>query len=612
MSKTPTYSYLEVKRITEGKIDMTVAPLASFDPVTRANIEAWLHGHYDQDTKKKLLEMLEKQPQEVRDAFYTSLAFGTGGLRGVMGLGTNRMNRYTVGAATQGIANYLLQQPLPGDHKHAVFISYDSRLHSKEFALHAACVLAGNGIRVFLTKELRPTPLVSFGCRHLHCSAAIMITASHNPPEYNGYKVYWKDGAQILPPHDTGIIEEVRKIADVDQVKTCSLPSPLIQEVGEEIDQAYFEAIAPLQLYPVENQAHGHFLRIVYTSLHGAGITMVPKALAGWGFTNVDCVQEQCRPDGTFPTVHSPNPEERAALLLGIEQLLAKEADILLATDPDTDRMGVAVRHQGKEVILNGNQIACLCLYHICEALKKKKAFPLRAGFIKSIVTTELFCKIAESYGGACFDVLTGFKYIGEKIRQWEEDTEKYQYIFGGEESYGYLLGTHARDKDAVVASCLFAEVALQAKRDGKTVVDILNLIYERFGIFREKLVSITLKGKEGVDKMRALMESLRAHPPKKIGKSAVRTVADYACGLRRELATGKTEKIALPHSDVLIFWLEDGSKVAIRPSGTEPKIKVYAEVAAPPPDKASLESAIMAADARLEDLVSNLMALLR
>ncbi len=591
---------------------MTVIDLASFDPITRANIEAWLHGHYDAATKQKLHEMLKKQPQEVRDAFYTSLTFGTGGLRGVMGIGTNRMNRYTVGAATQGIANYLLRQPLPSGKEHAIFIGYDSRLHSKEFALHAACVLAGNGMRVFLTKELRPTPLVSFGCRYLHCSAAIMITASHNPPEYNGYKVYWNDGAQILPPHDKGIIEEVRKISDVDQVKICPLPSPLIQEVGEEIDQAYFAAISPLQLYPLENQAHGNFLHIIYTSLHGAGITMVPKALVGWGFTHVDCLKEQCRPDGTFPTVHSPNPEERSALSLGIEELLAKEADLLLATDPDTDRMGVVVRHEGKEVVLNGNQIACLCLFHICEALKTKKAFPLRAGFVKSIVTTDLFRKIAESYGGTCFDVLTGFKYIGEKIRQWEESPEGYQYVFGGEESYGYLLGTHARDKDAVVASCLFAEVALHAKRDGKTLVDVLDLIYEQFGIFREKLVSITLKGKEGTEKMHALMKSLRGHPPKKLGGNAVQAIADYTCGLRKELASGKTAPMTLPHADVLIFWLEDGSKVAIRPSGTEPKIKVYAEVTAPPPADVSLDAAIQAADARLESLVSSLMELLR
>lgn len=557
---------------------MNVNEKIVFDPVTQKNVDLWLEGQYDEETKATIKQLLLEDPKQIIDAFFTNLTFGTGGLRGIMGVGTNRMNFYTVRAATQGLANYILKHPQKADKEDAVFIGYDSRHHSREFAEETAKVLAGNGIKVYLFKDIRPTPLVSFACRYKKCTAAVMITASHNPPEYNGYKVYWSDGAQLVPPHDLGVIAEAARIVDPTQVKTVgSISHFLIEEVGTEIDEAYLEAIRTLQNYPQINQKEGHQLKIVYTSLHGTGITIVPNALKEWGFTQLAFVEPQIIADGSFPTVRVPNPEEHAALKLGIDVMQKTQSDLLIANDPDADRMGIAVAYKEEAVLLNGNQICALLLEHILEALTKQNRLPAKAAFIKTIGTTELFQAICNAYQRPCFNVLTGFKYIAEKIHEWEVLSDGYQFIFGGEESYGYLIGTYARDKDAVVCSALICELALQAKLDGKTLVDKLYDLYRKYGIYQEKLLSINFgETKEGKEQMTLGMQKLRASHLATIVDSPVIAIEDYETSVKFYLKTGQTEPITLPKSDVLLYWLEDGTKVMVRPSGTEPKVKIY------------------------------------
>lgn len=549
------------------------------DAQTQKNIDTWLQGAYDEKTKADIRRLQIENPEELIDAFYTTLSFGTGGLRGIMGVGSNRMNIYNIRAATQGLANYLTKQK-PTMGKHRVLVGFDCRNHSREFAEETAKVLAANGIEVFLYQELRPVALISFGVLYKKCSAGVMVTASHNPPEYNGYKVYWSHGGQVLPPHDKGIIDEVNKIIDPSQVKIESYPNPLIHDIGEEIDRAYLDAIHSLQLHSDDNHAHGQDLHVVYTSLHGGGITMIPRTLAEWGFTHVSIVEEQKKPDGNFPTVKSPNPEEPATLKMGIEKLEKVKGDLLLATDPDVDRLAVVVMHEGKPVSLNGNQIACLALEHICRSLKETHRIPPKPMFVKTIVTTELFKAIAEHYKAFCIDVLTGFKYIGEKIAQWDEEKlaniPTHHYIFGGEESYGCLFGTHARDKDAVVASALICDLALHLKLQGKTLIDFLYEIYSHYGVYREKLLSLTFEGKEGAEKMQKMMDHLRHTPPKTLSETAVITLEDYENRSVLTLETGHKEPLLLPKSDVLRFWLADRTKIVVRPSGTEPKIKIY------------------------------------
>lgn len=582
---------------------MSLKESVILDPTTQKNINLWLEGQYDEETKAQIRHLLNEDPKQVIDAFFTNLNFGTGGLRGIMGVGTNRMNIYTVRAATQGLANYIrkaakdIQTP-------AVFIGYDSRHHSRQFAEESAKVLAGNGIRAYLCKDIRPTPFVSFGCRYKHCTAAIMVTASHNPAEYNGYKVYWSDGAQVVPPHDKGIIAEVLQITDPSMVKIVpSLSNPLIEEVGSEIDEAYIQALIPLQNYPDINRKEGHRLKIVYTSLHGTGITLVPQALKAWGFTNVLFVESQIIPDGSFPTVKSPNPEEHAALKLGIDLMLQTHSDLLVATDPDTDRVGVAINHNGQSVLLNGNQLAAICLEHVCEALTKQNRMPKRAAFIKTIGTTELFQAICDHYHVPCFNVLTGFKYIAEKIRNWEQQPDGYQFVFGGEESYGYLLGTHSRDKDAIVSSDLICEAALQAKLRGQTLVDNLYDLYRKYGIYQENLLSINFdETKEGKEQMALGMRRLREFGLHEINGIPVLAIEDYIKSTRLDLKTGVTTQLTLPVSDVLLYWLADGSKVMVRPSGTEPKVKVYCGVVEK--EFSSIEEGIKKALKRSDELL--------
>lgn len=548
-----------------------------FDLVTQKNVNLWLEGQYDNETKSLIHRMLQEDPKQVIDAFFTHLTFGTGGLRGIMGIGTNRMNVYTVRAATQGLANYMLKQPRNGK-EHAIFIGYDSRHQSRLFAEESSKVMAANGIRVYLCKNIRPTPYVSFGCRNKNCLSAIMITASHNPPEYNGYKVYWSDGGQLVPPHDVGVIAEVVKITDPTMVKmAASIADPLINEMESEIDEAYLHTIFSLQNYSEINRQSGDELKIIYTSLHGTGITLAPRALAEWGFKNVQYVEKQIIPDGNFPTVRSPNPEEQAALKMGIEQMLATNGDILIANDPDADRVGTAINHKGEAILMTGNQIAAICLEHICEALSKQNKLPEKAAFIKTIATTELFKTICDAYHRTCFNVLPGFKYIAEKIREWEALPDGYQYIFGGEESYGYLLGTYARDKDAISSSALICEAALHAKLQGKTLLDKLYDLYRKYGIYQEKLLSINFgETKEGKEQMALGMERLRQANLKEMNDVRVTVIEDFEASTKFYLDSGGTEPITLPVSNVLLYWLEDGSKVIVRPSGTEPKVKLY------------------------------------
>ncbi len=541
-------------------------------------IQEWLTGPFDPETKAEIRRLIDHDPKGLSDAFFKELSFGTGGMRGIMGVGTNRMNVYTIRKATQGLANYIHQQPGPS---HKIFIGYDVRHHSREFAEETAKVFAGNGIEVLLSKEICPTPLVSFACRYYGCSAAVMITASHNPPQYNGYKVYWSDGAQVVPPHDEGIMAEVAKIKSPDQVKL----KKEFKEVGSEIDTAYLTELKKIQMRPELSSVP---LKIVYTNLHGTGIRLMPKALASWGYRHLSLVEKQLPLDGNFTFAPSPNPEEEKALQLGIEQLQKEGGDLLIATDPDADRIGVADR----TTRFTGNQMACLCLHHICTTLAAKNEFPPNAAFIKTIVTTELFKTIAEHFGAKCFDVLTGFKYIAQEIGIWEKSFDGYQYLFGGEESYGYLFGTFVRDKDAISSACLIAEMGALAKKQNLTLTDRLYQIYQKYGVHREALANLAFSDSAaGMKEMSEMMSRLRKTPPKEIGGIEVRSMEDYLHGYE-----------SLPPSDVLRFWLIDGTKVVIRPSGTEPKVKIYAEVVQK--EAANVAQAIHECDAKLKKLV--------
>lgn len=573
-------------------------------------IQKWLTGAYDTATRAAVEALVRDHPQEAQDAFYQDLSFGTGGMRGIMGIGTNRMNIYTVRAATQGFATYLQQTHLAEQETPSVFIGYDSRHNSFLFAQEAAKVLLGNGIVVWLFPHLRPTPLVSFGCRFKKCSGALMITASHNPPEYNGYKVYGPDGGQVSAPEDTKIINEVRKIQDPTQVQAAeSLDHPLFHWALEEVDQAYLAAIETLALYRQENKASGNNLSIAYTSLHGTGITMVPAALQRWGFHQLHLVHSQITPDGDFPDAAKPNPEEPAALKAGIEVLEEKKADILLATDPDADRLGVVVRHKGASIILTGNQIASLCVAHICKTLFERQQLFDNIAFVKTVVTTELIKAITDHYNTHCFDVLTGFKYIATLIRQWESGGENWHFMFGAEESYGFLLGSFSRDKDAIVSSALLAEIALLAKQKGKTLIDLLHGLYQEYGIHIDRQRSVTYsEGQAGHEAMLQAMIDLRQKPFTHLEGLALIAIDDYLTSTHLELASNSTTPLQLPKTDLITYWLEGGTKLMIRPSGTEPKIKIYCGVVLKNFDslEEGMATAKKTADALLNSLLQN------
>lgn len=543
------------------------------DAAIQERAQVWKSDPFDEQTKQEVARLEKENTTELADAFYRNLEFGTGGLRGIMGVGTNRMNKYTVGMATQGYANYL-KKTYPGDLVR-VAIAHDSRNNSRLFAEITANVMAANGIKVFLFESLRPTPELSFTIRHLGCQGGVVVTASHNPKEYNGYKAYWNDGGQLVPPHDKNVIKEVEKIASISEVK-WSGGEEKITAIGREMDEAYIEMVKGLSVYPevIKDQ---HDLKIVYTPIHGTGIMLVPKVLDRFGFTNVHIVEEQAKPDGNFPTVVYPNPEESEAMSIGLKKAKELDADILLGTDPDADRVGIGVKDkQGNWILMNGNQTAVLAVNYLLEARKAKGVAQKNDMVVKTIVTTDMIDRICAYYDVKCYNVLTGFKWIAELIKEKEASEN---YVIGGEESYGLMVGSKLRDKDAVAAVAILCEMAAYEKNKGKTLYEKLIDLYVQFGYFKEHLISITKKGMNGQKEIADMMESYRANPPKAINGSPVVHLLDYELSKGKNLITGEEWKIKLPKSNVLQFILEDGSKISARPSGTEPKIKFYFSV---------------------------------
>lgn len=564
-------------------------------------ISTWLTGNFDDTVKEYIKTVQRENPGELADAFYRSLEFGTGGLRGIMGVGTNRMNKYTVGMATQGYANYL-KQSFPGEEVR-VAIAHDSRNNSRLFAQITAGVFAANGIKVFLFDSLRPTPELSFTIRHFKCHGGVVCTASHNPKEYNGYKAYWNDGGQLVPPHDKNVIREVDKIGSVDEVKWTG-EEHNIHIIGQEVDEAYLQMLKSLSVYP-EVIKKQHDLTIVYTPIHGTGIVLVPEVLKRFGFTNVSIVEEQSVPDGNFPTVVYPNPEESEAMNIGLNKAKKLNADILLGTDPDSDRVGIGVKDKnGEWVLMNGNQTAVLAFNYMIEARKSKGIAQPNDMVVKTIVTTEMIDDIARQNGVNCYNVLTGFKWIAELIKEKEG---KENYVIGGEESYGLMIGDQVRDKDAISAVALLCEMAAYEKDKGRTLFEKMIDLYVQYGFYKEHLISITKKGMDGQKQIADMMETYRSNPPQTINGSAVVQLLDYEKRTGRNLQTNESWEIKLPKSNVLQFILADGSKISARPSGTEPKIKFYFSVNAKLSDAGDFEKVSGELDARIKGIIGDL-----
>ncbi len=570
------------------------------DNVILEKVNVWLNGNYDEETKAGIRNLQSANPDELADAFYKNLEFGTGGLRGIMGIGTNRMNRYTVGMATQGYANYL-KKCFEGEI--SVAIAHDCRNNSRLFAEITANVFAANGIKVFLFENLRPTPELSFAIRYLKCKGGVVCTASHNPKEYNGYKAYWDDGAQMVSPHDKNVIIEVEKIASVDEVKWSGGESN-ITIVGKEIDEAYFKMVKGLSVFP-EVCAAQHDLKIVYTPIHGSGIKLVPDALTLYGFTNVHVVAEQSIPDGNFPTVIYPNPEETETMSIGLKKARELDADILIGTDPDADRVGVGVKNnKGEWVLLNGNQTALLAFNYMIESRKEKGLSKSNDMVIKTIVTTDMIDVIAKASGISCYNVLTGFKWIASLIKQ-KAGVEN--YVVGGEESFGLMIGNEVRDKDAVSASAILCEMAAYEKNKGRSLFDKLVDLYVQYGFYKEDLLSITKKGMNGVAEINAMMESFRTNPPQSIIGIQVEKLLDYELKVGKNLLDGSSWDIDLPKSNVLQFELTDGTKISARPSGTEPKIKFYFSVNTTLSDAAAFEAEEKKLDEKIAQIIKAL-----
>lgn len=564
-------------------------------------VEKWLTGNYDEATKSAIREMQNSQPGELADAFYKNLEFGTGGLRGIMGVGTNRINQYTIGMATQGFANYLLS--FFQNQQIRVAIAHDSRNNSRFFAEITAHVMAANGIQVFLFESLRPTPELSFTIRHLNCHGGVVCTASHNPREYNGYKAYFNDGGQLVPPHDKNVIQEVEKIELVEDVKWKGGESN-IHILGEDMDKEYIKMVKSLSVYPdvIEQQ---HDLKIVYTPIHGTGFKMVPEVLKSFGFTNLHVVDEQMQPDGNFPTVVYPNPEESEAMSLGLKKAAEIDADILLGTDPDADRVGIGVKdNHGNWVLLNGNQTAVLAFNYMIEARKKKGIAQENDMVVKTIVTTDLIDLIASKNNVKCYSLLTGFKWIAELIKEKEHNEN---YIIGGEESYGLMIGNQLRDKDAVSAVALLCEMAAFEKNAGKSLFSKLIDLYVEYGLFREHLVSITKKGRDGQQQIAEMMEKYRTMPPSLLAGIPVIGLYDYEKQEAKDLTNGQVCSINLPKSNVLQFVLSDGSKISARPSGTEPKIKFYFSVQGKLNKKEDFDDAFAVLGLKIEQITKDL-----
>ena len=543
------------------------------DAAIQQQVDKWLNGNFDEATKQQIRDLQAQHPDEAADAFYRSLEFGTGGLRGLMGGGINRMNKYTVGMATQGYANYL-KQSFPAAEVR-VAIAHDSRNNSRFFAETAAHVFAANGIKVFLFDDMRPTPELSFAIRHFHCQGGVVCTASHNPKEYNGYKAYWNDGGQLVPPHDKNVIAEVEKIGDVSEVK-WSGGADNITIIGKEVDDDYIRMAKSLSVYPEVIAAQKN-IKIVYTPIHGSGIKLVPAVLKAYGFENVHIVEEQSTPDGNFPTVVYPNPEEKETMSIGLQKAAQLDADILCGTDPDSDRVGIGIKDtKGNWVLMNGNQTAVLAFNYLIESRKEKGLARPNDMVVKTIVTTNMIDVIAEKNSVHCYNVLTGFKWIAELIKEKEG---KENYVIGGEGSYGLMIGSEIRDKDAVSAVAILCEMVAYEKNKGRSLYEKLLDLYLQYGYYQEDLLSITKKGMNGQQEIADMMEDFRNNPPKVLAGSSVVHLLDYQKQLRTSLQTGETESIPLPKSNVLQFITEDGSKISARPSGTEPKIKFYFSV---------------------------------
>lgn len=558
----------------------------------------WLHPSFDEATRTEVQRLIDENGQDLLEAFHKDLDFGTGGLRGIMGVGTNRVNIYTIGMATQGLANYL-KKAFKGE-PIAVAIAHDSRNNSDLFARKAAEILAANGFEAYLFESLRPTPELSYAVRKNDCKAGIVITASHNPSEYNGYKVYWEDGAQLVPPHDKNVIEEVRKIKTPSEVKT-DYRSWNIIPLGVETDRNYWESISS-----VASEQHESDLKVVYTPLHGTGVKSIPQVLDLLGYQNVEVLEEQATPDGNFPTVDSPNPEEAAALKLAIDRAQKTNADIVLGTDPDTDRVGIAVKdNKGNFVLFNGNQTAAILVNYMLNKWQKSGGLDGNQFICKTIVTSELLTEIADHYKVKTYNTLTGFKWIAEIIKK-KEGREK--FIVGGEESYGYLIDDFVRDKDAVISSVMMCEAAAEAKKAGSSLFNELLVIYQNVAHYQEKLISITKKGIEGSNEIQKMMSDLRSNPPKEVAGIGVSLLRDYQSQEELNLSSGAIKGIELPKSNVIQLVLADGSIITARPSGTEPKIKFYISVRGDKLSSASeYETAYNELQSKIEDFVKDL-----
>ena len=566
---------------------------------TLTTINQWLNGNYDQDTKASIQNLLDSEAYtELTDSFYRSLEFGTGGLRGIMGAGSNRINKYTIGTATQGLANYL-NKKYPGE-KISVAIAHDSRNNSDYFAQITADVFSANGIHVYFFSALRPTPELSFAIRHLGCKSGVMLTASHNPKEYNGYKAYGNDGGQFTSPDDKMVMNEVAAITNIDEVKFGRIESN-IELIGEEIDQLYLDQITALSVSP-DAIKREHDLKIVYSPIHGTGITLVPKALTHFGFTNVTIVDEQSKPDGNFPTVVYPNPEEKEALTLALKKAEEIDADLVLATYPDADRVGIAVKNNdGEFVLLNGNQTGSLLINYILTAWEEKGKLTGNEYVVSTIVTTSLIKAICDAKNVAYFNTLTGFKWIGQVMTNLQG---KKTFIAGGEESYGYLVGDLVRDKDAVISCAFIAEMTAFYKDKGSSLYQAMIDMYVTYGMYKEDLVSITKKGKTGAEEIKAMMEQFRNNPPAKLGGSEVVMLKDYELNKETAIKTNSSKELGFPKSDVLQFITADGSIISARPSGTEPKIKFYCSVNAPLANAADFKDT----EAKLAEKIKTIM----
>ena len=572
------------------------------DQVLKDRINTWLTGDYDESSKAEIRQLIDdKNVTELTDAVYRDLEFATGGLRGIMGVGSNRVNKYTLGTATQGLSNYL--KKIYPDQQIKVVIAHDNRNNSSVFANVVANVFSANGIYVYFFEGLRPTPELSYAIRSLGCQSGVMLTASHNPKEYNGYKAYGADGGQLVAPHDEAVMAEVLKIKDISEVNFKGIDSN-IEKIGKEIDEKYLDDLAKLSISKDAIQRQ-HDLKIVFSPIHGTGGVMVPPALKRFGFTNVITVDEQMIVDGNFPTVIYPNPEEAEALTLALAKAAEVDADIVMATDPDADRVGLAIKDDaGQFILLNGNQALCLLVDYVLSAWESAGKLNGDQYVVKTIVTSYMIDAIAASKNVECLNVLTGFKYIGEIMTQRQG---KKTFVVGGEESYGYLVGEHARDKDAVVACCMFAELAAYYKEQGRSVYDVLLGLYIKYGFYKEKLISITKKGKAGAEEIKAMMDDYRANTPMELGGNKVIMLKDYKTSTSKDMRTGGVMKIELPSSNVLQFFTEDGSIISARPSGTEPKIKFYCSVKSELSNKEAFKSTATQLDNKLASMMKDL-----